>query len=280
LNFPFLEQYERDFETGLDFAQARYFASVQGRFTSVDPYNPITDSEREEEFQKYLLEPRNWNRYVYVWNNPLKYIDPTGERVWVIGYTTGNREGDEEFKRVAETMKTNIENSKGFDKNKDTVIIGGVKTKEDFQNLVDRAAAGGLLESTFGKVGSVSLVSHADILDGPFFQWGTHNAEQPPEFLKNLSINWDRSEGADSCAAFFGCQTADFAQEFANRQRVTAYGFDDYTSFSLTYPNKNKLYLLTDMFGFGESPLYLVKQNGGGMVRRNPRNPSAAPWRR
>ena len=29
--------YERDSETGLDFAQARYMSSVQGRFTSVDP---------------------------------------------------------------------------------------------------------------------------------------------------------------------------------------------------------------------------------------------------
>ena len=30
-------EYERDTETGLDFMQARYCASVQGRFTSVDP---------------------------------------------------------------------------------------------------------------------------------------------------------------------------------------------------------------------------------------------------
>lgn len=36
-------QYERDFETGLYLAQARYHASAQGRFTSVDPGNAGAD---------------------------------------------------------------------------------------------------------------------------------------------------------------------------------------------------------------------------------------------
>jgi len=62
--------YERDDETGLDFAQARYFASQQGRFTSVDP---LLESG-------ITVNPKTWNRYAYALNNPLRFTDPTGLR--------------------------------------------------------------------------------------------------------------------------------------------------------------------------------------------------------
>lgn len=60
--------YERDSETELDFAQARYFASAQGRFTSVDP---LLASGRP-------INPQSWNRYSYALNRPLSFIDPSG----------------------------------------------------------------------------------------------------------------------------------------------------------------------------------------------------------
>jgi RHS repeat-associated protein len=61
---------ERDGETGLDYFLARYYSSMQGRFTSVDP---IFIS------RKRLLDPQAINLYAYVRNNPLSYIDPNGE---------------------------------------------------------------------------------------------------------------------------------------------------------------------------------------------------------
>ena len=61
-------QLERDDETGLDYAQARYYASTQGRFTSIDP---LMASGR-------AFNPQSWNRYAYVLNNPLNLTDPTG----------------------------------------------------------------------------------------------------------------------------------------------------------------------------------------------------------
>ena len=66
--------YERDGETGLDYAQARYYASGQGRFTGVDAgaFTPA--------------DPQNWNRYSYVQNNPLKFIDPTGNTLTLTGH--------------------------------------------------------------------------------------------------------------------------------------------------------------------------------------------------
>ncbi len=60
---------ERDNETGLDYFQARYFSGAGGRFTSVDPENAGASP----------ADPQSWNGYAYARNNPLLYVDPTGE---------------------------------------------------------------------------------------------------------------------------------------------------------------------------------------------------------
>lgn len=59
---------ERDVETGLDYFEARYYSPLQGRFTSTDP---LMASAR-------AINPKSWNRYTYVLNNPLKLVDPEG----------------------------------------------------------------------------------------------------------------------------------------------------------------------------------------------------------
>jgi RHS repeat-associated protein len=59
---------ERDTETGLDYFGARYYGSMQGRFTSPDEF---LNSGR-------LESPQTWNRYAYVLNNPLAFTDPSG----------------------------------------------------------------------------------------------------------------------------------------------------------------------------------------------------------
>ena len=60
--------YERDDESGLDYAQARYYNSNHGRFTSVDP---LTASAS-------IKNPQTFNRYSYVLNSPYKFVDPLG----------------------------------------------------------------------------------------------------------------------------------------------------------------------------------------------------------
>ena len=52
----------------MDFAEARYYASTQGRFTSSDPL--LSSGE--------TTDPQTWNRYAYSLNNPLKFVDPFG----------------------------------------------------------------------------------------------------------------------------------------------------------------------------------------------------------
>ncbi|MFN0141277.1 MAG: RHS repeat domain-containing protein [Pyrinomonadaceae bacterium] len=66
--------YEIDSETGLDFGQARMYAKGLGRFHSVDPK---LASAR-------LFSPQTWNRFTYVINNPLKFVDPNGKDIFVI----------------------------------------------------------------------------------------------------------------------------------------------------------------------------------------------------
>jgi RHS repeat-associated protein len=67
--------YEKDSETGLDFAEARYYDDRYGRFTAVDPMIASGMS----------ADPQTFNRYAYVTNNPLTATDPTGmfsDRDW------------------------------------------------------------------------------------------------------------------------------------------------------------------------------------------------------
>jgi RHS repeat-associated protein len=64
---------ERDAETGLDYFGARYYSGSQGRFTAIDP-GPFT-----------IADPQSWNRYSYVQNNPLKFIDPKGTTLFLVG---------------------------------------------------------------------------------------------------------------------------------------------------------------------------------------------------
>lgn len=61
--------YEKDTETGLDFAEARYYDNRYGRFTAVDPLLASGHS----------ADPQSFNRYAYVTNNPIALTDPSGE---------------------------------------------------------------------------------------------------------------------------------------------------------------------------------------------------------
>ena len=71
--------HERDYAGGMggeeghaiDDMHARYYSPTFGRFLSVDP----------EMESAYAEIPQSWNRYVYVMDNPLKYIDLTGREI-------------------------------------------------------------------------------------------------------------------------------------------------------------------------------------------------------
>ena len=65
-----------DAETGLNHAEARQYAAWMGRWTAPDPYNGSYD----------LANPQSLNRYAYVNNNPLGFVDPSGLAGGVTGW--------------------------------------------------------------------------------------------------------------------------------------------------------------------------------------------------
>ncbi len=58
--------YERDAESGNDYAMARFDVNRLGRFSSADPLSG------------FLSDPQSLNHYPYAGNDPINLIDPTG----------------------------------------------------------------------------------------------------------------------------------------------------------------------------------------------------------
>jgi len=62
--------YDRDSESGLDYAMARYYNSTTGTFCSADPLDGSPG------------DPQSWNRYPYGRNDPIDITDPSGKSWW------------------------------------------------------------------------------------------------------------------------------------------------------------------------------------------------------
>ncbi len=62
--------YERDPATGLDYANARMYTGIRGRFMQPDPKGLIREK---------MSLPQSLNRYSFVANDPINHTDPSGE---------------------------------------------------------------------------------------------------------------------------------------------------------------------------------------------------------
>ncbi len=85
---------QRDPETAFDYFEARYRRNVWGRFTTVDPLM--------EQWSAISRIPQQWNRYTYAKQNPLRYVDPTGQSVKVVderAYQVHSGTLDEELRK-------------------------------------------------------------------------------------------------------------------------------------------------------------------------------------
>lgn len=86
--------YQRDVETGLDWAQSRYYQPKHGRFTSPDEFkggpDELFDFEEDASvnptFYADLSYPQSLNKYQYGYNNPYKFNDPDGHCPGVFRY--------------------------------------------------------------------------------------------------------------------------------------------------------------------------------------------------
>ena len=243
---------------------ARYMEPGIGRFTSVDPMA-----------EKYY----SWSPYVYVLNNPLRNLDPTGEDVFILYYTEGNNSGDDMFKAAAQTRKDEIESRKKFNSERDIVIMHSIKDISNIKSLTEKTIS--TYSKQFGKTAEVGIWSHAG-LDGPV---GTKKTSVAPLFedettkqmeikggWDNIDFNW-KKEGASM--DFYGCNTgvdsdgSSFAQKISkldNMKNVEVSGQQSYA-----YPSINAYYRATSLarttgIYLGLYPTYLVggNRNEGG----------------
>jgi RHS repeat-associated protein len=83
MHYKFTGQ-ERDAETGQDHFMFRNYVSAAARWTSPDPYLGSYD----------LTNPQSLNRYAYVLNNPMKFLDPFGLNYICSATTTGTSYDD------------------------------------------------------------------------------------------------------------------------------------------------------------------------------------------
>ncbi len=123
---------ERDVETGLDFFGARYFGSSQGRFTSPDP---LLNSGRPN-------LPQSWNRYAYVLNNPLKFIDPDGLYEWgaSLGGSASDDKVSEDVRKRREIFRATIANNI---KNLETLKKAHGETSDEYKKAAKAVNAYG-----------------------------------------------------------------------------------------------------------------------------------------
>ncbi|MFY9607890.1 MAG: RHS repeat-associated core domain-containing protein [Blastocatellia bacterium] len=90
-------QKERDIESGLDYFGERYYSSAQGRFTTCDPLGMTIRPS----------DPQTMNRFVFVLNNPLRYVDPDG-----LAETTPWERLNDEERRILASKLTTVGNAK------------------------------------------------------------------------------------------------------------------------------------------------------------------------
>ena len=129
---------ERDTETGLDYFEARYMSSAQGRFTSPDPVFASA---------AHLTDPQMWNEYAYVRNNPLRLTDPTGLDFYTTcTHTTDNGDTCQQVQNgSAKVWVQGTTDSGGFTANR--------IANDENGNLVDVAHGNAAVEGTFDQNG-------------------------------------------------------------------------------------------------------------------------------
>jgi RHS repeat-associated protein len=108
---------ERDAETGLDNFEARYYSGPQGRF--MRPDDPFADQSSED--------PQSWNLYAYTRNNPLRFVDPSGNACRVASNGT-EYDDDNEGQSCAEVHEADGNNGENVkpSESADAYMPGGL----------------------------------------------------------------------------------------------------------------------------------------------------------
>jgi RHS repeat-associated protein len=110
---------ERDSESGLDYFGARYMASTMGRFMSADP----------SRLSVFFTNPQSWNRYSYVYNNPLRLTDDNGK--WPTDIH--NQIIDNSFPNLTAAQRQILKNVSA---QQDSILGGGQANSASFEHAM------------------------------------------------------------------------------------------------------------------------------------------------
>jgi RHS repeat-associated protein len=178
-----------------------------GRFNSIDP-----------KAEKYY----SFSPYVSMGNNPVSYIDPLGDDIYMLYYTTGNESGDDMFKAAAETRKNAIEGGKNFNSEKDIVLMVGVSDISKIGEHTESAV--NTYSEKYGQTAEVGVWSHSGF-DGPI---GTESTSQNAlyegstqmslEGWGNINFNW--KEGGT--IGFYGCNSGNESSGKSFAQNISS----------------------------------------------------------
>ena len=204
-NYPFLTSKERDNETQLDYFEARYYGSSQGRFTSVDPF---MGSGR-------TFRPESWNRYAYVLNNPLRLVDPSGmedreaQQVVNIGKDKKINRKIDEIQKAAKPIDQGVAPVPT-----QAITIAGEQTVLDNATIIgpDGQALGSGVNGYMQPVALVVLDQGGNIMKAPDDMFVVENAKPENDAAKQevaagrqLTSN-EQERGQSSNGAFYDLQ--------------------------------------------------------------------------
>ena len=254
-----------------DFGARWYDVAGVPMWTSIDPLCE----------KYYSMSPYN-----YCGGNPVNAIDPYGEDIYMLFYTTGNERGDNMFKAAAYTRGYDIAGSEGFDNSKDLVVLCGISDLNDIGKYVNDIV--GNYSEQYGATAEFSIWSHASI-DGPVgtvptSEYGLDEKQMSIEGWRNINFNWSSNASAN----FFGCKTGVASEDresfvtrlsgLSNFRNVTISGQTSsaYPSIS-TDMRENTNAMLKGDFSY---PTYMVGGNPLILDRFHPSTTPANPMRR
>lgn len=208
----------------------------------------------------------SWNRYSYVQNNPLAFVDPNGEETYVVvhgcGYTgtdlRGHNVGDL-FRHAAETRAADIRASSEFDSAADSVVVVAAGNETEFADAVNADYASGPLKS-------IDVFSHGYEGGINFGEGGAGDTAKRMDIMEVNQLNPTMAPGAS--AQLYGCRTGlgdpSMAQAMANQLGVPVSGPTGPTWF--TNPNPT-----------AENPAVYQVPQGGHVVTYQPERPEEEP---
>ena len=195
----------RDEETRLDYFKARYMSAPQGRFLSPDP---LLNSGRP-----WL--PQSWNRYAYVMNNPLRFVDSDGLYELENNCELDDERCNAEFRRNAENLRDAIEKLR--------------KRVEDSKDPIARERLGRALEALGEEGDGNRVVVSFETLSG-----GTA-ANVTPFYVDGVELNYHvridpNKHSSDIQLAITGAHegnhVADFQDPRMNSHELSQFSFE------------------------------------------------------